>query len=157
MRFPALLSLFAVVIPAFAAKVDFAREVQPIFASRCTGCHGEKLHLAGLRLDERDSARRVISAGHGADSRLVAMVKGSTGKTMPPMGAKLTDAQIATLTRWIDEGAEWPASLSAARHWAWEPVREPENSGGLSGQTTRRKGRYDVEATVCGASTGAPL
>src|SRR5690348_12301748 len=95
-----------------ASKVDFARDVQPIFQQRCVVCHGPRQHLSGLRLDDRDSARRVVQAGHGADSRLIQMVKGSTGKVMPPVGNKLSAEQIATLSRWIDQGADWPANAS---------------------------------------------
>ncbi len=117
--------LLCLVIPASGAGVDFTREVLPIFQQKCVVCHGSKQHLSGLRLDDRDSAKRVLSAGHSQQSRLIEMVKGSTGKVMPPAGAKLTDAQIELLSRWIDEGAHWPASASAARHWAWEPIQHP--------------------------------
>ena len=119
LRLPIL--AFVAAIPALAAEVDFARDVQPIFQQRCTVCHGPKQHLSGLRLDDRDSAKRVIQPGHGADSRLIKMLQ----TTMPPVGAKLTPDQIATLTRWIDEGAKWPAAASASRHWAWEPIQHP--------------------------------
>jgi hypothetical protein len=104
-------------------KVEFARDVQPIFQQRCVVCHGPKQHLSGLRLDDRDSARRVFQAGHSSGSRLIQMVNGSTGKVMPPVGGKLTSEQISTLARWIDQGADWPAAASASRHWAWEPVQ----------------------------------
>src|SRR5271165_5352546 len=126
MQFRIFPALCALAFPAFCAgangKVDFVRDIQPIFEQRCEGCHGTKQHLAGLRLDDRDSARRVIDAGHSNDSRLIQMVKGSTGKVMPPVGGKLSNVQIATLARWIDQGAEWPSSASMATHWAWEPV-----------------------------------
>ena len=117
-------------LPALAApadkKIDFARDVQPIFQQRCAVCHGPKQHLSGLRLDDRDSAKRVIQPGHAADSKLIQMISGTTGKIMPPIGAKLSAEQIDTLSRWIDEGAAWPASASRARHWAWDPPKRPE-------------------------------
>jgi len=113
------------VLPAFAANVDFTREVLPILQQKCVVCHGPKQHFAGLRLDDRDSAKRVIQAGHAAQSKIIDMVKGASGKVMPPSGAKLTEAQIALVSRWIDEGANWPASASVARHWAWEPIQHP--------------------------------
>ena len=120
------LSALTIALPALCAdaKVDFVREVQPIFQQKCLLCHGAKQQLAGLRLDDRDSARRVIQAGQAAGSKLIAMVTGASGKVMPPMGAKLTDAQLDTLTRWINQGAIWPAN-TATKHWAWEPVQHP--------------------------------
>ncbi|HZL56418.1 MAG TPA: DUF1549 domain-containing protein, partial [Bryobacteraceae bacterium] len=134
----------ALAFPAIAADVDFARDVQPIFEQRCAVCHGPKQHLSGLRLDDRDSALRVIRPGHSADSRLIQMIKGSTGKVMPPVGAKLTDGQIATLTRWIDEGARWPASSSAARHWAWEPVSRTFTSNDIDGFVLSRLRKENI-------------
>ena len=119
--------IFGLALACFAAdsNVDFARDVQPIFQERCTVCHGPKQHLSGLRLDDRDSAKRVIQPGHANSSRLIQMVNGATGKIMPPAGARLSSTQIDILTRWIDQGANWPASASVSRHWAWEPVSHP--------------------------------
>jgi mono/diheme cytochrome c family protein len=122
MRCLILLAAFALT----ASAADFVRDVQPLFAQRCLVCHGPKQHLSGLRLDDRDSAKRVIVAGRASESRLIHMVSGDAaagGKVMPPAGPRLTAAQIAVLSQWIDEGAKWPASASVARHWAWEPVQ----------------------------------
>src|SRR5579883_852508 len=92
---------------ATAPGIDFSRDIQPIFQQRCAMCHGPKAHLSGLRLDDRESAKRVIQPGKASESRLIQMVKGTTGKVMPPVGPKLTDAQIALIAKWIDQGANW--------------------------------------------------
>ena len=42
--------------PARAAKADFVRDIQPIFAETCYECHGPKKQKGGLRLDSRRSA-----------------------------------------------------------------------------------------------------
>jgi cytochrome c553 len=34
-----------------AAKVDFARDIQPLFAAACNHCHGAKKAASQLRLD----------------------------------------------------------------------------------------------------------
>jgi cytochrome c553 len=112
--------LFFFAVSASAANVDFAREIQPLL-QRCVGCHGEKQHIAGLRLDDRDSAKRVLQSG-----LLIQKVR----TTMPPVGAKLTEEQIAVLSRWIEQGASWPASATAAKHWAWEPVKHADFAAG---------------------------
>ena len=36
-----------------AGPIDFARDVRPIFQSRCLGCHGPGKQKGGLRLDRR--------------------------------------------------------------------------------------------------------
>ena len=128
MQFRVVLA-FLVALPVLsadtAAKIDFSRDIQPIFQQRCAMCHGAKTHLSGLRLDDRESAKRVIQPGKASDSRLIQMVKGSSGKVMPPVGPKLTEAQVALIAKWIDQGANWPATASAAPHWAWQPITHP--------------------------------
>ena len=51
-----------------AAVVDFAREVQPIFAENCLHCHGPDAgdRKAGLRLDTRDGALKGGKSGVAA-------------------------------------------------------------------------------------------
>jgi hypothetical protein len=85
--------------------------------------------MSNLRLDQKTSAMRVIVPGKSAESRLVRMVSGAETKVMPPMGAKLTDAEIASIRKWIDAGAEWSAGSTAASpavHWSFQPIRRPD-------------------------------
>jgi len=114
-----------------ADPVDFARDVRPIFARSCAGCHGEKAQLGGLRLDSREAAAKTIHAGAAVESSLYQRVAGVGDQARMPMGAKpLPPEEIATIKRWIDEGASWPESLSAKaqikKHWAFVPPVEPE-------------------------------
>ena len=123
---PLLALLFLTVsgLPADTApKIDFIRQIQPILQQRCAGCHGPKKQSADLRLDQKDSAKRVIQPGHAATSRLIEMVRGTTGEIMPPVGDALSGAQIALIEKWIDQGADWPAAAGAVKHWAWEPIK----------------------------------
>src|SRR5215471_20407865 len=57
------------------AKVDFQRDVQPIFKTSCYGCHGPTQQMNSLRLDRRRDAMRggtlnVIVQGNSAASQL---------------------------------------------------------------------------------------
>ncbi len=96
--------------------------------------------MQGLRLDRGADALRgsyggpVIVPGDSAASKLVLMVAGAIGgKTMPPAGESLTDAEIGRLRAWIDRGAEWPRSRAEssggdrprAAHWAFQPLARP--------------------------------
>src|SRR5262245_59462707 len=102
-----------------ADKVDFARDVQPIFRQYCVGCHGATIHQSNYRLDRRSDAMRggttspgVIHPGDGSSSVLYIKVSSSRfGPQMPPTGA-LSAEQIDVIKRWIDEGAEWPDALA---------------------------------------------
>ncbi|MFN9085883.1 MAG: DUF1549 domain-containing protein, partial [Acidobacteriota bacterium] len=112
---------------------DFTTQVAPVLTSRCLSCHGAKTQMAGLRLDSRETLLQVIQPGAAAASKLIARVEGHGGKTMPPVGERLSPAQIAALKAWIDNGAPWagPARLGAtADHWSFRPVeRHPVPPG----------------------------
>jgi len=106
------------VVEAFAQtpRVDFARDVQPIFRQNCIGCHGPSQANAGMRLDRKSSVfksglRRVV-AGSSENSFLYYRVSGTAyGLQMPPSGP-LRAEQISTVKAWIDQGAEWPDALA---------------------------------------------
>lgn len=120
-----------------AAPVDFVRDIQPILQARCAMCHGAKMQMAGLRLDDRDAAMKgsargpVIRPGNAAESELIVMVTGAEGKFMPPSGAHLGEPQIALLKAWVEQGAHWPDaaktfdSSAAPKLWSLQPIRRP--------------------------------
>lgn len=96
------------------SPVDFARDIQPIFVQRCSGCHGAAQQMMGIRFDDRDSALKVIVPGDSAASKLTERVSSTKkGFAMPPIGAPLTQEEIANLKAWIDAGAKWPVSPKA--------------------------------------------
>jgi hypothetical protein len=119
------------------SPVDFAVEVQPIFKTSCYACHSGPQPQAGLRLDVRSMALKgsnggaVILPGNAKDSVLIHRVSGLGGlRPMPATGTPLTAEEIAILSRWIDQGAQWPDVLSneqnavIQKHWAYvKPVR----------------------------------
>src|SRR5262245_21063647 len=102
------------------ARVDFARDVQPLLRANCYSCHGATLQSGNFRLDRRrDSMPNRVGAnnarvvpGRSAASRLYQRVSGTTGGLqMPPTGA-LRSEEIEILRSWIDQGAEWPDELA---------------------------------------------
>ena len=101
---------------AQAPKVDFGRDVLPIFRQNCIACHGPAQATSGLRLDRKSSVfkdgfRRVVP-GSSQNSFLFHRLIGTEyGLQMPPTGP-LRAEQIAIIKAWIDQGAEWPAALS---------------------------------------------
>src|SRR5215472_385576 len=98
------------------SKVDFARDVLPIFRQNCGGCHGSSQQQAGLRLDRKSSvmkgfSRRVVPGGSANSMVYQRLIGTQFGPQMPPTGA-LRAEQIAVVKAWIDQGAEWPDSLA---------------------------------------------
>src|SRR5882762_3583486 len=98
------LALFFVlgVVPAKPqqSKIDFSRDVQPIFESRCQVCHGTQQQMGGLRLDSGEAVLKgasdgpVIQPGKSASSRLLDRVTSSKkGFAMPPIGEPLSAEQ----------------------------------------------------------------
>ncbi|MFM8393521.1 MAG: DUF1549 domain-containing protein, partial [Acidobacteriota bacterium] len=112
-------------------QVSFARDIRPILAERCLGCHNGSRMSGGLRLDRPDGVRRdsIIVPGRAAESRLYQRINATGDEAMPPTGEKLTTAQIGLIRDWIDAGAIWPEETAGApagqTHWAWRPVTRP--------------------------------
>jgi uncharacterized protein DUF1553/uncharacterized protein DUF1549/cytochrome c len=106
---------------AGAEPVEFARDIQPILQRHCTKCHGGVRREAGLSLlapgGRGESGKPLIVAGKPADSELLRRVTASDpAERMPADLPPLATAEIATLRRWIEEGAAWP------RHWSFVPI-----------------------------------
>ena len=123
--------------PAATRPVDFAKDIQPIFAAHCYPCHGEKKQEAAFRLDDKTIALKggelgvAIVPGKSAESLLIHAVANASDAIarMPKKGEPLTTEQIGLLRAWIDQGAVWPDNVAAAKkdnrdHWAFKaPVR----------------------------------
>lgn len=109
-----------------AEKLKYNRDVRPILSDKCFQCHGpdKAKRQAELRLDDPKSAldhrdgKAAIIAGDADHSRVYQrIVTKNPDEKMPPAetGNDLTAAEIATLQRWIAEGAEYEP------HWAFVP------------------------------------
>src|SRR5688572_28788285 len=119
--------------PPATRPVDFAKDVQPIFAESCFGCHGPKRQEAGLRFDIKADALKgsenspVIVPGKSADSLIIHAVSRLGELKMPKKGEPLSTEQVGILRAWIDQGAQWPETAVADKrgdHWSFKaPVR----------------------------------
>ncbi len=118
-------------------RVDFIRDVQPIFQRACYRCHGPEKQKSEYRLDVREIALNGgelyppnIVPSASADSTLLQFVSGEGDLVMPPEGPPLSAEDVATLRRWIDEGAMWPDEVAGKvvdkqDWWAWRPLSRP--------------------------------
>src|SRR5689334_3412292 len=79
-----------------AKKIDYAKDVQPIFAANCYKCHGEKRSESSFRIDRKADALKggdigkAIVPGKSNESPLIHYVSGSDKLKMPPKGDRLT-------------------------------------------------------------------
>ena len=100
--------------------VSYSREVAPIFALHCNGCHGDAGGLSTRTwrdLMAGGHLGRIIVPGDPDRSLLVHFIDGRRGKEqlMPLGGRPLTAEQIGTIRRWIAEGAKQDAD-NTERH-----------------------------------------
>lgn len=130
---PTWLMLFALAAP------EYDRDVRPLLARRCAGCHGAALQMSHLRVDQRasllkggESGVAAIVPGRAAESLLIRYVSGADAKlVMPPKGPRLTSDEVETLKQWIDAGAIMPDAGATAEakpdprlaHWAFHAPR----------------------------------
>ncbi|MFN4259708.1 MAG: DUF1549 domain-containing protein [Gemmataceae bacterium] len=120
----------------------FENRVRPLLVEHCHKCHGPDKQRGGLRLDSRSALLEggdtgpAIVPGQPAESLLIQAIR-HEGLEMPPSG-QLPEADIATLTAWVQMGAPWPGAEATASkrrgsritdedraYWAFQPVREP--------------------------------
>ncbi|HZL87066.1 MAG TPA: PSD1 and planctomycete cytochrome C domain-containing protein [Pirellulaceae bacterium] len=126
----------------------FEKQVRPILATRCFGCHSGKLAdgatepKGNLRLDSRAAALKggdtgpALVPGKPKESLLVDAINYGDLYQMPPK-SKLPAEEIAILTKWVEMGAPWPKEGAAAaagdkdfdlakrkaEHWCWQPLQ----------------------------------
>ncbi len=107
-------------VPAHGPAVDTAKvqqyqhDVLPVLQENCLRCHGGMNHRAGYNMSTRAAALAgghhgvAIVPGKPDDSLLIKLIGPGPYpddiKPMPLKG-KLTDADIATLRKWVADGA----------------------------------------------------
>ncbi|HTH53481.1 MAG TPA: c-type cytochrome domain-containing protein [Edaphobacter sp.] len=99
-----------------AARPEFyTSRVQPIFRSSCYRCHAGMNRRGGLSMSTRAALMKggkdgvVVLPGDPAKSLLVKGIRHEPpAKPMPSKGRRLSDADIATIERWIRAGAVMP-------------------------------------------------
>ena len=122
----ALLCISASLVRAQPAPpiIDYDRQIHPIFASKCFACHSQEKRSGGLSLytyeDVLNGGRNggTVRPGKSADSLLMLRITGETQPSMPLVGTPLSDAEIALIRAWIDQGARrTPTSAAAKAKW----------------------------------------
>jgi hypothetical protein len=100
-----------------AEPIDYAKDVQPIFAAKCTVCHAGNntegrydmgTHPGVLKGGKRGPA---VVPGKPGESNLYLFSSHSKKPAMPPKSEEndLTPAEVAVLKLWIEQGAKGPA------------------------------------------------
>ena len=119
-------------------QVDFNFHVKPILSDKCFTCHGpdDEARKANLRLDIEDEAfarlesgdGRAFKKGHAMGSLAIKrMLTNDPEELMPPPDANLslTDKEVAMVSKWLDQGAEWK------QHWSFISPQHVEPPSGV--------------------------
>ncbi len=122
---------------AASQKIDFEKQIAPLFVSHCLECHNAVEPEGGLTLTE---AKLAFTGGESGKAILAGDSEGSLlwervqADEMPPKHP-LSDDEKRILKAWIEQGAEWPAGVidplgksTATRagrdFWSLQPLRE---------------------------------
>ncbi|NER85135.1 MAG: DUF1549 domain-containing protein, partial [Leptolyngbya sp. SIO1D8] len=113
-------------------RIDFNFHIKPILSDRCYACHGpdQNGRKANLRLDTEEGAFEALEGGGRA------FVAGNFGKSMaiqrmlsddpeymmlpPESNLQLSPKEIATIAKWVRQGADWKP------HWSFITPKAPE-------------------------------
>jgi hypothetical protein len=111
-------------------------KVRPVFEKNCVFCHNEETRSGGLSFGARQDVLKgggrgpAVLPGNPDASLILRAIRHEGDLKMPPTG-KLPEADIATLTEWVRQGAPWSQgeltkASSEAGHWSFRPVRKPD-------------------------------
>ena len=109
-------------------RVDFEKQILPIFEQKCFECHsggGKKKPKAGLRLDVAEAIikgtkrEKIIEPHRPDESVLIEVVSlpADDDDLMPPpgKGKPLSKLEVALLSKWVSEGAGFSGWLSVVQ------------------------------------------
>ena len=147
----------------------FEQHVRPLLVERCYTCHSGEKTSGGLALDSRQGWQQggdsgpAIVPGKPDESLLIEAINYRLLEMPPPdKGGRLTNDQIAVLTRWVEMGAPDPrdaavklggmSAETARTWWAFQPLTAVDPNEG----SERIDAFLDVALAAQGISPNPP-
>jgi hypothetical protein len=176
-----MLSSMALILALVVAPkpVSFKADIAPILASKCLGCHNDRKAAGGLNMTTfallkkggKSAGGQTIVAGDPDASHLIEVILRDASPRMPLKQPPLADPQIATLSRWVKEGAsfdggsEQTTSLASLvdplrdlpRIVARTPTSDPVTSVGFSADGTTLAAAVGKSVIVFDVRSGSPI
>lgn len=113
----------------------FYEQVVPIFQRRCIGCHSDSDQQGEFSVESAELALSsgLIEPGDLNSSRIIEVITPIDGKAEMPKNAEpMTDKEIETIRKWVQDGANWPAGISLSAvavedfdWWSLKPLSRP--------------------------------
>lgn len=109
-------------------KIDFNAQVRPILNKNCISCHGGVKQSGGFGLVFRENALKEtksgkfgIVPGSPEASEMMRRINHKDPEMRMPLEKEpLSENEVAILTKWIEQGAEWE------EHWSYLKPADPE-------------------------------
>lgn len=125
--------ILILVLRVGAAEVSFTKEVAPIFVAKCLACHNAEKAKGGYRLHNFDA---LVKAGSSKDASLVVgkpdesklfqlITARDEDDRMPQKDEALSAAQIATVKKWIEQGAKFDGTDRSIALAVLSPPQHP--------------------------------
>ena len=92
----------------FEESIDYSTDIQPIFNTYCTGCHGVsgELNLTSYsKLMDGGTSGSVVILENGAGSLIIKKLRNEDIPAMPYNNCCIDATLINKIEAWIDEGA----------------------------------------------------
>jgi hypothetical protein len=124
MTFIARITAITVAVATSAASAaeaapDYTKDIAPLLATYCNGCHNGADREGKLSLEKYDELLKggaggvVVVPGQPSLSRLLLLVEAREQPVMPPEGNEAPKSEeVALLRRWIEAGAKGPSGAA---------------------------------------------
>ena len=93
-----------------------------VLQKHCVRCHGKK-NKGDLKLDTRmgalhggESGKAAIVPGHPNESEILLRIEiDDVDDRMPPKGERLSEYEVSSLKKWIENGADWATAAQSVK------------------------------------------
>ena len=122
-------------------SVSFTKHVAPIIVGKCGNCHvANSRGRYGIASYDALMSSKSVVPGDPASSNFLAVIESGE---MPKNGPKVSDSELATLKKWIAQGAKYDGETSSK---ALMPAASASSSQGRSQRGGRNSGGSRLHA-----------